>query len=139
MKLYTTNWVIFATYIGGPLAGAYLMSKNFENLNNKKFALNTLIIGILATLLLFGILPFIPESILNSIPNYIIPAIYTSIIYGFMKKYQDKDIKEYLKNNGVKQSWWKAMGIAILSLIISMLYFFVLIILIPESMLGYKF
>lgn len=135
IKLYTTGWVGFATYLGGPLAGAYLMSKNFENLNKKEFASNTLRAGIVATLLLFGILPFIPESTMDQIPNSIIPITYTSVIYGFMTKYQDKDIKEHLKNNGIKQSGWKATGIAILSFVISMVYFFALIMFLPESTL----
>lgn len=134
-KLYTTGWVGFATYLGGPLAGAYLMSKNFESLNKKDCAQNALKNGIIATLLLFGLLAFIPESIMDQVPNSLIPLTYTSVIWSLMTKYQDKEIKEHLKNNGVKQSGWKVTGIAILSLIISLVYCIALIMLLPESIL----
>lgn len=136
VKLYTAGWIGFATYFGGPLAGAYLMSKNFDYLGKKDQAGTALKIGIIATLLLFGALPFIPQNIMDRVPNYLIPIAYTSIMYGFINKYQEKDIQEHLKNNGAKQSGWKVFGIALLALLISMLYFFGLIMLLPENMLG---
>ncbi len=135
-KLYTTGWIVFATYLGGPLAGGYLMSKNFESFGNEVYAKNALKIGVVATLFLFSSLPFIPESIIDQVPNSLIPITYTFAIYLLMTKYQDKAIKDHIKNNGARQSGWKVTGIAILSVIISMIYFSALIMLLPESVLG---
>ena len=102
------------------------MSKNFENFGNKNYAQNTLKIGVIGTLIMFGLLPFIPESIIDKIPNFLIPIFYIAIIYIFMNKYQDKMIKDHIKNGGLRQSGWKAIAIAVLSLLISLTYFFTL-------------
>lgn len=133
-KFYTTIWVLIGTYLGGPLAGSYLMSKNFEALNQKNYAKNTLLIGIIANSLLFGLLIIIPSSVIDQIPNSMIPLTYTSAIYGLMIKFQDKEIKENLKDDENKQSGWKVIGIVILSLIISFLYVFTLLMLFPINM-----
>lgn len=55
-------------------------------------------------MVLFGSLPFVPERIFDQMPSSLIPTIYASLIAGFMVKYQDKDIKELLANNGVRES-----------------------------------
>lgn len=111
------------------------MSKNFENLNKKEFASNTLRIGVIATLLWFGALFLIPETIINQIPNSLISITSIAVIYRFMIKYQNKDIQEHLNNNGDKQSGLKVIGIAIISVIISMAFFYALIIFLPETIL----
>lgn len=136
VKLYTTGWIGFATYVGGPLAATYLISKNFDYLGKKEYARTSLIIGLIFTLLLFGALPFIPENVMDRVPNYLIPIAYTAIAYYLVGKYQEKEIQDHLKGNGARQSGWKVTGIAILSLIISMAYLFALLMLIPASMLG---
>lgn len=51
-KVYTMWWIVSATYLGGPLAGAYLMSQNFEVLNKKYYAQNTFRIGIVSLIIL---------------------------------------------------------------------------------------
>jgi hypothetical protein len=135
IKLYTTGWVGFATYVGGPLAGAFLMSKNFKELGQEDHAANTLKIGVVATLLIFGGLVLVPEAVLDKLPNSLLPIVYTAVIYKFMVQYQEKDIEKHLKEKGAKQSGWKATGIAILALLISMAYFFGLFMILPESML----
>ncbi len=136
VKLYTIGWVTLATYIGGPLAGCYLMSENFKNLGNKDLAERMFKIGIMSTILLFGGIAFIPESILDKIPNEIIPFTYTTIIYLYIRKFQGKSIKEHIENGGLKYSGWKVIGISISSVIVSLLYLFILIMLIPENFWG---
>jgi hypothetical protein len=136
VKLYTIGWITFATYIGGPLAGCYLMSENFKNVGNEDLAEKTFKIGIISIILLFGSIAFIPESILDKIPDAIIPLTYTAIIYLYVKKFQGKSINEHIENGGLKYSGWRATGFGILSLIVSLLYFFILVMLIPEKIWG---
>lgn len=135
-KFYTSGWVIFATYLGGPLAGGYVMSKNFENLGNKEYAKKTLYIGAVSTLVLLTTFALLPNSIMDKIPKRFFPIVYISIVYGLMVKYQDKTIKEQIASGAAKKySGWKASGIGLLSFIIIAVYFFMLIFLLPESII----
>lgn len=130
IKLYTIGWIIFSTFLGGPLAGCYLMSVNFKNLGDKDLARKTLKIGIISTILLCGSpICLIVENPINQIPNYLIPTIYISIIYAYLKTYQEKSIKKHIEKGGLKYSGWKSTGIGIMSFIVtSFILFFVLIL-----------
>lgn len=135
-KLYTKGWVIFGTYLGGPLAGCYLVSKNLETLGQKDLAQKIFRIGIISTIIIFGAIIFIPESIMDKIPYSVIPFTYTVAIGWYLAQKQGKTIDEYVKNGGKTYSGWKVIGIAILSLIISLVYIVALVFLLPENLIG---
>ncbi len=110
-KLYSQKAITIATFFGGPLAAGFLARQNFINLGKGDYGRNSMYIGIISTILLFVGIFSIPENIINKIPNYIIPAIYTPIIYYLIEKYQGKELKEHKDNNGEFYSGWKATGI----------------------------
>ena len=130
-KLYSERWIWFASYIGGPLAGCYLMSKNFELLGKIDYAKKSFKIGIFSMALFFLGLIFVPSSIIDIIPSYSLPIIYTLIIASFVKKYQGNELKEHFNSGGKKYSGWKVTGISILSLIITLIYYLILVFVIP--------
>ncbi|MEK7545102.1 MAG: hypothetical protein AAB551_03145 [Patescibacteria group bacterium] len=131
-KLYTIGWISFASYLGGPLAGCYMLSKNFENFGKINEAEETLRIGTITTLLLFGLLAFIPESIMVHIPKHLIPVMYTIAIYAFTKKHQEKDIQTHLKNGGTKHSGWDAFWVSLVSFVASLAYALVLMFVLEK-------
>jgi hypothetical protein len=119
MKLYSQRAIAIATYFGGPLAAGILIRKNFINLGKEKQGLNALIIGILSTLLIFYGIFQIPESILDKIPNALIPLIYTGIIYLIVENLQGQELNKHKEENNEFYSNWKATGIgAICSVIL---------------------
>ena len=131
-KFYTIGWIAFGSYLGGPLAGAYMLSKNFENFGEVDDAENTMRIGIITTLLLFGLLPFIPTSIMIHIPKHLIPVVYTAAIYAFTKRHQEKDIQAHLKNSGAKHSGWDAFWVSLVSFVISFAYALILMFVLEK-------
>jgi hypothetical protein len=106
---------------------------NLKILNEPQKALKALWMGILSTLILFGSVLFIPESISGKIPNQVIPLAYTLAIYYWCKQYLDLKIKKYLENGGIKASGWKAAGIGFVCLLISFVYIIILISFIPDQ------
>ncbi|MDD4528219.1 MAG: hypothetical protein PHF25_09385 [Candidatus Margulisbacteria bacterium] len=119
MKLYSQRAIAIATYFGGPLAAGILIRKNFINLGKEKQGLNSLIIGILSTLLIFYGIFQIPESILDKIPNALIPLIYTGIIYLIVENLQGQELNKHKEEKNEFYSNWKATGIgAICSVIL---------------------
>jgi hypothetical protein len=117
-KLYSQKAFGLATFLGGPLAAGVLARQNFKTLGNDDYAKLSLIIGVVSTILIFVGLAMVPENSIDKIPNAILPAIYTAIIYFIIEKLQGKHLAEHKKNNGVFYSMWKAAGIGAISLAI---------------------
>lgn len=134
-RLYTTAWIYAASYIGGPLAGFYLMSVNFKNLGNREQARKMILLGIVISLILFTVIVFIPEKIIDKIPHTLIPILYCILIGMYADIVQGTEIKEHIKSGGKKYSGWKTAAIGILSLAIVLGYIFSLkyIIQLPET------
>jgi len=118
IKLYSNREITIATFFGGPLAAGYLMKKNFQAMGDSDMADKSLLIGIISTIIIFGVLISLPESILDVIPQPLIPAIYTAIISLIVNKLQGQFIKEHKDNGGLYHSGWKAAGVGALAMLI---------------------
>lgn len=118
MELYSQRAISIATYFGGPLAAGILARQNFINLGKDELGKNSLIIGIVSTILLFVGIFSVPEEIIDKVPNAVIPLIYTGIIYLIIEKYQGIELKEHKENNRPFYSAWKATGIGALCMLI---------------------
>lgn len=111
-RLYSQRAITIAIFLGGPLAAGYLAQQNFIMLGKENYGRYSLIIGILSTVLIVAGLFSIPESIIDKIPNAVIPLVYTAIIYPIIEKFQGKELKEHEDNGGAFYSGWKAAGIS---------------------------
>jgi len=114
---YSQRAISITTFFGGPLAAGILMRQNYLNIEKERQGKNALFIGIVSTILIFGGLLALPEHIIDKIPNAIIPAIYTGIIYLIVEKTQAKELKSHKENNGEFYSAWKAAKIGAISMI----------------------
>jgi hypothetical protein len=117
-KLFNLKAITIATYFGGPLAAGYLVKKNFETFDDSENGKKVFIIGIISTILIFAGIFSMPEHIIDKIPNAIIPAIYTGIIYLIVEKIQGKKLKEHKESGGEFYSAWKATGIGAIFMLI---------------------
>lgn len=117
-KLYSQRAITIATYFGGPAAAGYLVKKNYEAYDQSEKGKKAFIIGIISTLLIFAGIFSIPEHIIDKIPNVLIPAIYTGIIYLIVEKIQGQWLKEYKESGGKFYSGWKATGIGAIFMVI---------------------
>lgn len=117
-KLYSQRAITIATYFGGPAAAGYLVKKNYEAYDQSENGKKAFIIGIISTLLIFAGIFSIPENIIDKIPNVLIPAIYTGIIYLIVEKIQGQWLKEHKESGGKFYSGWKATGIGAIFMVI---------------------
>jgi predicted membrane protein len=113
-KIYTNKAISIATFFGGPIAAGILIGHNYKIFGDDDKQRYSVIIGIISTLIFFELLFLIPDRIMNSIPNALIPAIYTGIIYVIVHKTQDDRINESIQNGVEETSKWKAAGIGLL-------------------------
>jgi hypothetical protein len=125
-KVYTKNSIPIGALLFGPVAGCYMLAKNFEFFGDKPAAKKTWII-LLVSMAIYGIYlltPFTTQFI------NILPILYTVIIYSYTEKLQGKILDEHIKSGGKKYSGWKVLGVGILSILVTLIYIFVLVLFI---------
>ncbi|MEM5564757.1 hypothetical protein WNY78_06560 [Psychroserpens sp. AS72] len=118
IKLHSTRAIGGATFLGGPLAAGYMINENFNALNKPDEGRKSLIIGIIATIVLFVGIFLVPEDIIDKIPSMIIPLIYTGIILWIVERKQGVILKNHKENGNSFFSGWRAAGIGFVSLLI---------------------
>ncbi len=126
-KIYSTGQIWGSSFIFGPLAGIYLLSKNFETFKDKEKAKQTLVIGLGITI------AFVIILLLVELPKTgaVFPIVYTAIIAYCADKNQKEKIKQHLDSGGKKYSNWRVLGISILSLLVLIALFFVFAMILP--------
>lgn len=111
-ELYKVSGVGIATFLGTPIAGGLLMSRNFKRLGNEAAARKTLILSVMGTIAVFVLAFFIPENI--DVPGSALAAPQLVLMIMLTKQLQEKDIKQHEEAGGIMASNWKALGIAML-------------------------
>lgn len=123
--LYSETAIAVSTAIGGPLAGVYLISKNFKRLGFEERSKKWLYYGILGTIVFFVLILTIPRQFTNSIPEQIWQIAVAGLMYYLVVKYQQEYIKSHFDNGGPKASAWGAAGYGVLAGFFSLLISFV--------------
>jgi hypothetical protein len=115
--LHSTWQITGASLIGGPLAGFYLLHKNFNVLGQSSSAKLSLNLGLVFAFLLVFAAIFAPE---NS-SGIVFAGVYCGLIKMYAEKTQGAYYSEHIENGGSKASQWQWF----LTGIISMAIFFV--------------
>jgi hypothetical protein len=139
IKLYSSKAISGATFLGGPLAAGYLIGENFKALDKPNDGRNSLIIGIISTIILFGGIFMIPENLIDKIPQQLIPIAYTGIIWGIVEWKQGDILKSHKENGNSFFSGWRAAGIGFISLLILSIGIFGYIFLSTDNELYEKY
>ena len=107
--------------IGGPVGLIYFLKANFDALGNERYARNTLYIGIVLTLLLGVLMPFIPDDIPGSpfTIAYIVTALHISKRYQ-LEKQAIKSSNEYFQYSN-----WRVLGYGLICMVGSVFVLFV--------------
>ena len=124
-RIYKDRAIWVATYLGGPLVAGYLISENFKAFNEIDKAKKTWIYTIIVTIIIFGGFFSIPEGILESVPRYFIPLIYTAIAYFLVEHFQGKNISAFIALEGKTFGWLRVIGISLIGLAITFILLFV--------------
>jgi hypothetical protein len=139
-KVFTKKSIGLATLFGGPIVTGYMISENFIAFGEREKGKQSLINGAIGTALFLSALMAIPEKYMallpNSVANSIFPALYTFVGVWWMEKVQGQQIIKHFEQGGGTYSRWKAAGIGIIGLIITLAFifgqFFLVSIFTPE-------
>jgi branched-subunit amino acid permease len=113
-KIYNEKMVRVSTLLAGPFAAAYLMAENYKTFGQEKLARKSLIFGSVTTVFIFGTLLLLPEKVLDKVPRFLLPILFSIIAQLLMRKLQTPEIETYLTEGGQKHSNWKVARVSAL-------------------------
>ncbi len=114
-KLYKEKAIFTGTFIGGPLVAGYLAAENFKLLGQPQKARTTWIVTVLATIVIFGSVFFVPN--MDKVPDFLFPVIYACVAQFLVQKYQGAAIKEHIDLGGPTFSGWRAAWIGLVGMV----------------------
>lgn len=112
-KVYSSFGITLGVFLGGPLAGAYFIAKNYDQFGAHEASKTAIRIGLIITLAVFASLLLLPENIIQGIPNFILPVIFVVASRYLVDKYQKDQLEEFINSGGSKESNWKVVGISL--------------------------
>ncbi len=133
VTLFTKRAITIAAGLGGPLAGTYLLARNFRSLGRTDASRKATAIGVLLSLAAFTAIAFVPGSSMDRIPRSFLPIIEAGIFYLVVETYQQKEIVAHLGTGGKKGSWRVILAASLISVILSLAYFLFVFILVPHA------
>jgi 4-amino-4-deoxy-L-arabinose transferase-like glycosyltransferase len=111
------EWAIFlATFLGGPLPGAYLAAENFRRLGEPEKVKWTW--GIAILLLAVVVVGFLFIPAFSHIPNYILPVIFVVIARMLIKRYQEPAIQKHISEGGQIYTVWRAVLVGLIATVL---------------------
>lgn len=119
-SVWSAPQTFIATFLGGPLAGCYLISGNYKAMNNPLFAKRALWGGVIGTAALFLarlILEAFFPNLFEQIPPSVIAATACIVVLSHADIYQKKPIKELRKAGSSRHSYFKLIPVIVLSIL----------------------
>jgi len=123
-KIYTLRAIQVATFLGGPLIAGYLISENYRVFNEDKKSKVAILGGVLATILLFGIIFMLPDT--KKVPTYIIPVAYSWATYILVQQLMGTQMKAHLAAGGQVYTIWRAILGSLICLAVTLAGVFVM-------------
>lgn len=123
-KVYKERAIYSGTFLGGPLVAGYMMASNYKVFGESEKAKRAWFWSIIVTALLFGIILFLPDKILDKIPSRLAQLIYAPIAYFLVKRYQEAQITTHVNAGGKKYTWGRTILVSLVGTIFTVLPLF---------------
>jgi len=109
-RIHSPRAVAFASLFGGPLAGCTLLAFNYFKLSRPFAAVQTILLGLVATALEVLLLVVLPEQFTYSVP----PISHLAMVF-LAKSLQGGEYKRHLQDGGETAPLWIASAIGFLA------------------------
>lgn len=133
VKLYSLTTIGAGTFLGGPLAGGLMARRNLLNLGRNRSALTPIYLSLAMTIAVFLVVAMAPSGLTEKLPGSFMPAIYIAILVGWCRNAMGSEIEQHKVDDGPFYSGWKAFGVSLLSLVITLVLGFGIIFFGPQS------
>jgi hypothetical protein len=107
--LYTSRQIFVASFLGSPVAAAWIAAANLRALAQPQKARQVMYWGVAATAVALGIAFALPART----PGTFLPLAYSIAFRVFAGHQFGKDVRDHLNAGGAKGSWWRVIGIGL--------------------------
>lgn len=116
-RFYTVPQVLFGVFLGGPLAGFFLMRRNYATMGDEDRASSLGFWGILSMFPFLMAIFLLPEEV----PGAVVQGVMLVGFTGYIHNAQRERIQA-METGGVMQRFthWRMVGVALLSALITM-------------------
>jgi hypothetical protein len=111
--MYSPGQIAVATFIGGPLAAAWLMAVNFRRLGSLRAAVASVAV---ALFVVFGLGTLVVTTGITPPLGFVVFGL-TVLVQGVL---QGNEFRSHLARQGRVDSWWSAIGVSIVTLALSL-------------------
>ena len=118
-ELYTPGQHFVAAFIGSPIAAAWLAAANYRALGRGQDARRIILWGMFATAVVFALAMVLPDGF----PNMALPLAYCLGVRSLAQTRFGALVDAHRAAGGKIESWWRAVGVGLASLIIIGLIF----------------
>lgn len=132
-KLYSSGQVIAAAALGSVLAGGWLLSRNLKNVGKESFAVNTLIVSFGLMVLIALLAMYVPSDF----PNSPFGAGVGAVFYFWYRHSFSELYTSHIESGGMKESSWRVVGVAAISLPIAVIILIATMIIVPITSMNY--
>ena len=115
LTLFSKRAVIFASYLGGPLAAGLALRYNYRQMGKYEEGKLALFAGALLTLALIGLAVFLPSE--TKIPLKYFGFLIVFATWYFIYKLQGAQLREHFKNGAKKAPWYRIFGYGSISIV----------------------
>ena len=116
VPLFSPGQVGGATFLGGPLAGVWLMATNYARLRRPRAARWTAIAGVVLTAAYLGLALFLPESI----PRAMIWLPGLLVMLSLARQLQGSAFADHVQRGGPLMSNWNTVGRGVVALVLTL-------------------
>jgi len=119
-KMFSLGQIVLATFLGAPLGGSLLVAQNYRVLQKPKAAGQSIVYGVVSTVILFIVAFLLPEKF----PNSVLPLIYCFAMRQLISYLQGDAIAGHYACGGAKASWFVAIVLGIVVLVVLFAFVF---------------
>lgn len=124
-RFYTIPQVLFGVLMGGPLAGVFMMRKNFFEMGDEDKASAMGFWGLLAIFPFLFLVIILPENV----PGFVVQALSCAVFAGLTTSFQ-KEAIHAMEKAGVTQRFthWRMIGVSIVSVVVTFMIAIVIVL-----------
>jgi len=132
-KLYSVGQISGAAAFGSPIAGGWLLAKNFRCVGASAKARKILLVSFCALILVALASMYLPTDF----PNSVGPAVIGSGFYAWYSYVFASHYRAHIESGGEKESTWKVLGYTIAAIPIAIIVMFAVYALVPITPMNY--
>jgi hypothetical protein len=128
-RLFTVGQITTATALGAPIAGCFLIARNYRELGEVNEGRKALMWGVVSTALILLISLVLPRNF----PNSALSVGYCFAMFQLARRLQGTSISKHLAGGGAKGSWAMTIGVGIGSLVVIVILIFGFVIVLDPA------